>query len=168
VVTMLAVRRAVRTPALARPMCSFLTKVKSMEEQSTKMAATLPAGLKEIAESGTGISAELHKFASERPELFKEVLAKIAEADKPGVRATVAVAKDPSACKYTEEGTMVHDMMMRVAAADRRMKLVSELEVTLTAADKEAIKQAQLAKAAELKMDPKFLDLDIPSTMKLS
>ena len=46
----------------------------------------------------------------------------ISQADAPGIKATVSEAKDPKACKYTEEGTMVHDMMKRVATADRRLK----------------------------------------------
>ena len=82
------------------------------------------------------ITAEIEALATERPELYKAILAKIAEADKPGIAATVSAAKDPSTCKYTEEGTMVHDMMQRVAKADRRMKLVAELELALTAKDK--------------------------------
>ena len=44
---------------------------------------------------------------------------------------------------------MVHEMMQRVAVSDRRMKLISELEYTLTAADKEALKSAAKAKFAE-------------------
>ena len=35
---------------------------------------------------------------------------------------------------------MVHDLMQNVAKADRRMRLIQELEVTLTAADKEAMR----------------------------
>ena len=120
-------------PRLTRG-CAFQAKVKDMETKSVALAAKLPAGLKEIAEQGTSITAELSKFASERPELYKAVLAAIEEADKPGISPTVAVAKDPKACKYTEEGTMVHEMMQRVAAADRRMKVIGSLEVSLTAA----------------------------------
>merc|ERR1719198_792885 len=94
-------RRAMIAPALSRS-CTFLTKMKTMEAASSKMAATLPEGLKEIAEQGTAITAELTQFATERPELYKAVLAKMAEADKPGIVATVSSAKDPKACKYTE------------------------------------------------------------------
>ena len=150
----------------------------------------------------SSISAELSKFASERPELYKAVLAAMeevlacpgrpcgpwpmdgrrcripcapsmhdvpelvlcAQADKPGITPTVAVAKDPKACKYTEEGTMLHEMMQRVAAADRRMKVISDLEISLSAADKEAIKNAQLAKATELGIDASAIKADIPST----
>ena len=57
---------------------------------------------------------------------------------------------------------MVHDLMQRVAAADRRMKLVGELEVTLTAADKEALKAAQVAKAAELGIDASMVGGSVP------
>jgi ribosomal protein L23 len=125
-----------------RGMCTFQMNIKAMEKKASALAPSLPAGLKEIAEQGASISEELSKFASERPELYKSVLDAIAKADKPGITATVAVAKDPKACKYTLEGTMLHDLMQNVAKVDRRMKEVGELEVTLTAADKAAIKEA--------------------------
>merc|ERR1712154_248542 len=106
------VRVLTQAPRLARS-CAFQAKIKEMEAAATKLAPSLPAGLKEVAESGAEISSELSRFATERPELYKAVLAAIAEADKPGIKATVATAKDPKACKYTEEGTMVHDLMQR-------------------------------------------------------
>ena len=80
----------------------------------------------------------------------------------------MAEAKDPKACVYTEEGSMVHEMMQRVAAADRRMKVIGSLEVSLTAADKEAIKASQLAKAAELGVDASLLSSSVPGTMKIA
>jgi hypothetical protein len=163
---MLLRRPLLAAPALSRG-CAFLTKVKAMEAASTKLAPSLPEGLKEIADAGASISADLSKFASERPDLYKAVIAKIGEADKPAIRATVAEAKDPKACKYTEEGTMVHEMMQRIAISDRRMKAIADLEVTLTAADKEAIKSAQLAKAKELGFDASMLSNDFPDKMKL-
>ena len=104
----------------------------------------------------------MEAFAKDRPELYKAVLAAIAEADKPGIQATVSEAKAPSSCKYTEEGTMVHELMHNIAKADRRMRAVSALEVTLTAADKEALKQAQLTKAAELGLDPSDYTVEVP------
>ena len=104
----------------------------------------------------------MEAFAKDRPELYKAVLAAIAEADKPGIQATVSEAKAPSSCKYTEEGTMVHELMQNIAKADRRMRAVSALEVTLTAADKEALKQAQLTKAAELGLDPSDYTVEVP------
>ena len=76
-------------------------------------------------------------------------------------------AKDPKACKYTEEGTMVHEMMQRVALSDRRMAEIVQLEVTLSPADKEAIKQAELAKAKEMGYDASLLSGETPSKMKL-
>ena len=77
---MLALRRtSTLRPSLTRH-CAFLTKMKAMEVETTKLAATLPDDLKGIAESGTALNAELTKFASERPELFKTIIAKIAEA----------------------------------------------------------------------------------------
>jgi len=147
--------------------CAFQAKVKGMEAAAMKLAPSLPGSLKEIAEQGPSISAELTAFATERPELYQSVLAAIKEADLPGIKPTVLAAKDPSACKYTEEGTMVHDLMKRVAVADRRLSLITDLEVTLTAADKEMIKATMAEKAAEKGVDASKLVADIPTTMKL-
>jgi len=168
---MLAVRRLVSAPATqTRSMCALISHVKSMEAKAQKMEATLPEGLKEIAQRGPSITADLESFAKDRPELFKEVMAKIKEADAPGIMATVPAAKDPKACKYTEEGTMLHQLMQNVAKSDRRIKTMVDLEVTLTAADKDAIVQGALAKAAEAGLSPeqlKGLDLSVPAKMKI-
>ena len=53
---MLAFRRSAKalSPALSRQ-CAFLTKMKAMEAETTKLAPTLPDGLKEIAESGVRV-----------------------------------------------------------------------------------------------------------------
>jgi hypothetical protein len=67
------------------------------------------------------------------------------------------VARDPKACKYTEEGTLLHEMMQRVYKSDRRMAALGDLEVTLTAADKAAI-SASLEGAK----------VSIPDTMSVS
>ena len=67
--------------------------------------------------------------------------------------ATVAEARDPKACKYTEEGTLLHEMMQRVYASDRRMAALADLEVTLTPADKESILASIKAKATEKGVD---------------
>ena len=160
------------------------------------------------------ISADLEDFAKTRPDLYKECIAKIQEADKPGIRPTVAAAKgaraqpqpqpnqrafrpgdmahghsvllleacracsslaltcwnprvtptsaDPNACKYTVEGTMGYDLMKIVSKADRRMRLISDLEVTLTAADKETLKKMLTDKAVEGGVDPKAVDMSVP------
>lgn len=133
--------------------CAFLTKMKGIKANTDKLATTLPDELKGIAESGVDIHASLNKFASDRPELYKAVLAKIAEADNPGIVATVPVARDPKSCKYTEEGTMIHDMMARTYKADRRMAALADLEVTLTAADKAEIAATIQEKGAEKGFD---------------
>jgi len=155
-------------PRFAR-YCSFQTKLKEMEAAATKMAPNLPDGLKEIANDGASISAEITDFAAKRPELFKAVMGAIAEADKPGIRPSVDTPKDPNTCKYTQEGTMIHEMMQRVASSDRRMKVVGELEYTLSAADKEAVKAQLLEKAKEAGVDASAFNFetDIPKTMKI-
>jgi len=149
--------------------CSTLTKVKAMEASAAKMMPNMPEDLQSIAAKGADFTAQLESFAAERPELYKSVLAKIEEADKPGIRASVSEAKDPSTCKYTEEGTMVHEMMQRVAKADRRMKLMTDLEFTLTAKDKEALVADMTALAAEKNAEgASFSASDVPSSMKLA
>lgn len=118
--------------------------------------------------SQKGITAEIEQFAKERPEQYKAVMATIAEADKPEIRATVAEAKPPSSIKYTIEGTMLHDMMSSVAVSDRRMRAIAELEWTLTAEDKAAMKKAQVDKAAEMGLDPATMkDFEIPDKIKV-
>ena len=64
-------------------------------------------------------------------------------ARKRGEKGAVAEARSvthraaaPHSCKYTEEGTVAHLLMQRIAKVDRRMKGVSEIEITLSAADK--------------------------------
>lgn len=60
---------------------------------------------------------------------------------------------------------MLHQMMQSVAKSDRRLKAMTDLEVTLTAADKDAIVQGAMAKAAEAGFTPeqlKGLDLSVP------
>ena len=84
------------------------------------------------------------------------------QADKPGIIATVGEARDPKACKYTEEGTLLHEMMQRVYKSDRRMGFLSELEVTLTAADKASITDAISAMAAEKGVDAKAMLAKVP------
>ena len=163
---MLAMRRvAFAAPARARN-CAFLTKMKAMKGETDALAAKLPDGLKEIATSGAEIHADLTDFATKRPELFKAVLAKIEAADKPGIVATAAAARNPTTCKYTEEGTLLHEMMARVYKSDRRMAALADLEVTLTAGDKKMIEDSILAKAAEKGLKaPKF---DFPDKIEVS
>lgn len=98
---------------------------------------------------------------------MKAVEAKIAEADKPGVRATVAEPKSPSACKYTEEGSIVDSMLKQVALAERRMEALADLEYTLTASDKEELLKAYAAKAAEQGVDVKFTAAMAPDKLTL-
>ena len=76
-------------------------------------------------------------------------LSLISQADAPGIKATVSEAKDPKACKYTEEGTLLHEMMQRVYKSDRRMAALADLEVTLSAADKAGIEATLKEKGAE-------------------
>lgn len=147
--------------------------MKTMQAETDKLSATLPDGLKEIATAGSQIHSDLVAFSKERPELYKAVLAKIAEADKPGIVATVGEAKDPKACKYTEEGTLLHEMMQRVYKSDRRMAALADLEVTLTPADKASLSSALSAKVAEKGLDAaaakKILSkIEIPDTMSVS
>ena len=42
----------------------------------------------------------------------------------------------PHSCKYTEEGSVAYYVMQHIAQVDRRMKMLEDVEITLTAADK--------------------------------
>jgi len=130
-----------------------------------KLSSNLTGSLKELADQGPIISAAVTSFAAEQPDLYKTVIEKIGTADKPGIRPTVSEAKDPASCKYTEEGTMIHEVMQRIATADRRVKALSDLEVTLTTADKAAMIESAKTnpKAAGLKM----LELEFPDKVKV-
>ena len=56
-------------------------------------------------------------------------------------------------CKYTEEGTLIHEMMQKVYKSDRRMAALADLEITLTAADKASIEATLSEKGADKGMD---------------
>merc|ERR1712086_1016250 len=57
-----------------------------------------------------------------------------------GVVPTVAAARDPSQCKYTVEGTLVHDIMTNVKLLERREASAYDgLEYKLTEAEKKSI-----------------------------
>ena len=74
----------------------------------------------------------------------------------------------PNACKYTEQGTIVDDMMKQIAKAERRMQALTELEITLSASDKEALLKDYKAKAAEEGADPASFSLsDVPDKLKV-
>ena len=76
-------------------------------------------------------------------------------------------AKSPSACKYTEEGSIVDSMLKQVALAERRMESLASLEYTLTASDKEELLKAYAAKAAEQGADVKFTAAMAPDKLTL-
>ena len=99
------------------------------------------------------LAAEIKAKVAADPELYKLMEAKIAEADKPGVRPTVSEPKPPHACKYTEEGTLAYYLMEHIAKVDRRMVALSDIGLTLSAADKakwaEDVKEYYLKELAE-------------------
>ena len=94
---------------------------------------------------------------------------RLSQADKPGIVATTAEARDPKTCKYTEEGTLIHEMMQRVYKSDRRMAALGSLEVTLTAKDKAMIEETITAKATEKGLSAKEIlaKVDIPATVSV-
>ena len=80
-------------------------------------------------------------FAAAQPELLKSIIGRV-EKDPlcTGVVPTVAVARDPSQCKYTVEGTLVHDIMTNVKLLERREASTYDgLEYKLTEAEKKSI-----------------------------
>jgi hypothetical protein len=66
---MLARRVALVAPARARN-CAFLTKMKAMEAETSKLATTLPDGLKEIAESGVRLRTLSNRANPRCAQLF--------------------------------------------------------------------------------------------------
>lgn len=151
-------------PSLVRHMSADVT---AMGAASAKLAASLPDAMKPIAAEGPAIAEEVAAIYAAQPALMAAVEAKIAEADKPGVRATVAAAKSPGACKYTEEGSIVDSMLKQVAQAERRMEALASLEYTLTASDKEELLKAYAAKAVEQGADVKFTAAMAPDKLTL-
>ena len=80
-------------------------------------------------------------FAAAQPELLKSIIGRV-EKDPlcTGVVPTVAAARDPSQCKYTVEGTLVHDIMTNVKLLERREASAYDgLEYKLTEAEKKSI-----------------------------
>lgn len=162
-----------------RSLSTALAEMEKLSADSAKLQSTLPDALKPIAESVPGIAATMKAEYDAAPDLYKMVEAKISEADVPGVRATVDVPKAPHSCKYTEEGTAAHFLMQRIAKVDRRMKSVSEIEITLSAADKaqleaeykeEALKEIAGLEAEGLKdLSPDLSALPkAPDTMRIA
>jgi len=144
-----------------------MNQLKSWEAKAAEVMPHLPENLKPIAAQGASIVSQLEQFKKEQPEFYKTVESMIVEADKPGIRATVTEARDPSTIKYTEEGTMVHDLMQSVAKTERRMQHISGLEYKLSASDKSLLTEMTAALAAEKGMESSDVNVPIPETVKL-
>ena len=130
----LALRRV--TPVGHRCMSALAGNVDKMAANAAQMEKALPEMLKPLAADMPGFAADLKAKVAANPELYKTIEAKIAEADKPGVRATVDAPKAPHSCKYTQEGSVAYYVVGHIARADRRMKMLADVDVTPTAAQK--------------------------------
>ena len=119
-----------------RCMSALAGNVDKMVGNAAQMEKALPEILKPLAADMPGFAADLKAKVAANPELYRTIESKIAEADKPGVRATVDAPKAPHSCKYTQEGSVAYYVVGHIARADRRMKMLADVDVTPTAAQK--------------------------------
>jgi len=116
-------------------------KLKAAEAKWLALTPHLAESLKPIAAQATKVRETYEAFAAAQPELLKSIIGRV-EKDPlcTGVVPTVAVARDPSQCKYTVEGTLVHDIMTNVKLLERREASAYDgLEYKLTEAEKKSI-----------------------------
>lgn len=138
--------RRLSTPAVAK----HLTSLKEKEADALKLMPFLPESLKKLAEFQTWERARMEDFASRQPELMAELCArKEANPTVSGIVATTVEPRDPTTCKYTVEGTVVHDVMTRLATMERaKATMYDGLSITLTPADKAKYKEKILESMA--------------------
>jgi len=118
-----------------------VSKLKAAEQKWIKLIPHLAESLKPIAAQATKVRETYESFASSQPELLKQIIARV-EKDPlcTGIVPTVAAARDPKLCKYTVEGTLVHEIMNNVKLLERREKTMYEgLEYKLTEKEKKEI-----------------------------
>jgi len=116
-------------------------KLKAAEAKWLALTPHLAESLKPIAAQATKVRETYESFAAAQPELLKSIIGRV-EKDPlcTGVVPTVAAARDPSQCKYTVEGTLVHDIMTNVKLLERREASAYDgLEYKLTEAEKKSI-----------------------------
>lgn len=126
--------RRMSTPAVTK----HLASLKEKEAEAQKLMPFLPESLKKLAEFQTTERARMEDFAARQPELMAELCArKEANPTVAGIVATTVEPKDPALCKYTVEGTVVHDVMSKLAMMERAKETMYDgLYITLTPADK--------------------------------
>mmetsp|Transcript_19377 Transcript_19377/g.58486 ORF Transcript_19377/g.58486 Transcript_19377/m.58486 type:complete len:198 (+) Transcript_19377:1747-2340(+) len=118
-----------------------VTKLKTAEQKWLKLAPHLAESLKPLAAHATKIRETYESFAASQPELLKQIVARV-EKDPlcTGVVPTVSAPRDPKLCKYTVEGTLVHEIMNNVKLLERREKTMYDgLEYKLTDKEKKEI-----------------------------
>ena len=116
-------------------------KLKAAEAKWLALTPHLAESLKPIAAQATKVRETYEAFAAAQPELLKSIIGRV-EKDPlcTGVVPTVAAARDPSQCKYTVEGTLVHDIMTNVKLLERREASAYDgLEYKLTEGEKKSI-----------------------------
>lgn len=133
-------RTTLRLGARARHMAmsakaqAYLGGLEAQEAAAKALASQLPAEFAHFA--GDSSRSEAFKSAAEKfPELTETMVLKIEEADAPGIRATVTAPKDPVLCKYTEEGTLVHELIKSSEKMARREMYVAPFEYAMPEAD---------------------------------
>jgi len=126
--------RRLSTPAVTK----HLASLKEKEAEAQKLMPFLPESLKKLAEFQTWELTRMEDFAARQPELLAELCArKEANPTVSGIVATTVEPRDPALCKYTVEGSVVHDVMGRLATMERaKATMYDGLFITLTPADK--------------------------------
>ena len=93
--------------------------------------------------------AKLADLGKSNPQLVADMKAKLASMESKIV-PTVTEARDPKNCSYTEEGSVAHDLLKETLKMERIAAHMADLEVKLSAADKEQYKEQILSRVASL------------------
>jgi len=131
----------------------FLTQsaeqVKASLAMESELSKVLPENLKAIIEHGPKARAELAALAEDKPELVAAIKAKILSMPSK-IMPNVDAPRDPKECKYTMEGSMTHDALKAALKMERVSAHIADIDVKMTAADKEFYKQEMLKNAANV------------------
>jgi len=146
---LLSVAPAMRLASTSRMMSTHTTATiaaaKANAAAAEKLLPFLDAALKPWAESQTQHLKDVEMWASKYPAVTEEICKrKAANPLAAGIVATTAESRAPSTCKYTVEGTLIHNVMKKFYQ-DARFEtfILDGIEITFTPEDK-ADMQAQM------------------------
>merc|ERR1712032_1438110 len=116
---------------------SLIAAMKKSDSKSQDLAPHLAESLKPLASTMTSFVSDIEKFAVKYPEATEEYLKKkLANPLAAGIVATTEEPRDPSTCKYTTEGSIVHDFVKEIYQCEREKVLMMDgVEVTLAPDD---------------------------------